>query len=146
MSLLSFILNLLWLFTGGLWMAFGWLVAAVIMAITIIGLPWARAALTIARYTLFPFGYTAVRRDEYYGREDLGTGALGAIGNIVWLVLAGWWLAIGHLVSAVGLALTIIGLPFAWAHLKLTALALWPIGKDIVPVEDAERRRWYIAR
>jgi uncharacterized membrane protein YccF (DUF307 family) len=115
------------------------------MAITIIGLPWARAALTIARYTLFPFGYTAVRRDEYYGREDLGTGALATLGNVIWFLLAGWWLAIGHLVSAVGLALTVIGLPFAWAHLKLTALALWPIGKDIVPVDEAERHSWRMA-
>jgi uncharacterized membrane protein YccF (DUF307 family) len=146
MSLLSFLLNVVWLFTGGIWMALGWLIAAIIMAITIIGLPWARAALTIARYTLFPFGFTAVRRDDYYGREDLGTGAIGMLGNVIWFVLAGWWLALGHLVSAVGLAITIIGLPLAWAHLKLAALALWPIGKEIVPVEEAGRDRWGLAR
>jgi uncharacterized membrane protein YccF (DUF307 family) len=139
MSLLSFLLNLLWLVTGGIWMALGWLLAAIIMAVTIVGLPWARSALTIARYALLPFGYTAVRRDEKYGREDLGTGAFGTLGNLLWLVFAGWWLALGHLVAAVALAVTIIGIPFAWAHLKLAGLALWPIGKDIVPNESFAR-------
>ncbi|SMF80033.1 Uncharacterized membrane protein YccF, DUF307 family [Azospirillum oryzae] len=140
MSLLSLLLNVLWLFTGGIWMAVGWLLAAVLMALSIVGLPWARSALTIAHYTLLPFGQTAVRRDEFRGREDMGTGALGFIGNIVWFVLAGWWLALGHLISAVGLAITIIGLPFAWAHLKLALLALWPVGTEIVPSDDAGRR------
>jgi inner membrane component-like transport protein len=79
-----------------------------------------------------PFGYKAVPRDEYSGREDIGTGPLGVIGNIVWLLLAGWWLALGHLVTAILLAVTIMGVPFAWAHLKLAGLALWPIGKAIV--------------
>jgi hypothetical protein len=82
-------------------MALGWVVAAVVMAITIVGLPWARAAFNIAAYTLLPFGYKAVPRDEYLGREDVGTGPLGVIGNIVWLLLAGWWLALGHLVTAI---------------------------------------------
>jgi uncharacterized membrane protein YccF (DUF307 family) len=140
MSILSLLLNILWIVFGGLWMALGWVIAAVIMAITIIGLPWARAALTIAAYALLPFGYRAVARDQHYGREDIGTGPLGVIGNIVWLVLAGWWLALGHLLTAIVLALTIIGIPFAWAHLKLAGLALWPIGKAIVPIEDAPLR------
>ncbi|CAO3446548.1 YccF domain-containing protein [Azospirillum sp.] len=141
MPLLSLLLNALWLITGGIWMALGWLLAAVLMALSIIGLPWARSALTIALYTLLPFGQTAVRRDEFRGREDMGTGALGFIGNVVWFVLAGWWLAAGHLIAAVGLAITIIGLPFAWAHLKLALLALWPVGTEIVPADDADRRR-----
>jgi uncharacterized membrane protein YccF (DUF307 family) len=140
MGPVSLLLNILWLVLGGVWMAFFWLVSAVVMALTIIGLPWARAALNIASYTLFPFGRTAVPRDEFYGQEDLGTGLLGLIGNIIWLVLAGWWLALGHLVTAVALAVTIIGLPFAWAHLKLAGLALWPIGKVIVTIDEAERR------
>jgi len=133
MSALSFLLNVLWIVCGGLWMAVAWMVAAVIMAITIIGLPWTRAAFNIALYTLLPFGQRAVSRAEYYGYEDLGTGPLGMIGNIIWLILAGWWLALGHLVTAVLLAITIIGIPFAWAHLKLAGIALWPIGKMIVP-------------
>jgi uncharacterized membrane protein YccF (DUF307 family) len=132
MSPLSFLLNLLWIVFGGLWMALGWVVAAVIMAITIIGLPWARAAFNIASYTLLPFGRKAVSRAEHLGTHDIGTGPFGLLGNIVWLVLAGWWLALGHLLTAILLAVTIIGIPFAWAHFKLAGIALWPIGKIIV--------------
>ena len=140
MSPLSILLNLLWIVFGGLWMAVGWLVAAVIMAITIIGIPWARAAFNIASYTLLPFGRKAVSRAEHLGTHDAGTGFFGFLGNIVWLVLAGWWLALGHLIFAVLLAVTIIGIPFAWAHLKLAGIALWPIGKMIVDADDAPLR------
>ena len=133
MSFTSFLLNLLWILVGGLWMAVGWIIAAILMAITIIGLPWARAAFNIASYTLLPFGQKAVSRAEHTGRQDIGTGPLGFLGNVLWLVLAGWWLALAHLVTAILLAVTIIGIPFAWAHLKLAGLALWPIGKMIVP-------------
>ena len=136
MSAMAILLNLLWIAFGGLWMAVGWVIAAIVMAITIIGLPWARAAFNIAAYTLLPFGQKAVSRADYLGRHDVGTGPLGFIGNVVWFVLAGWWLALGHLVTAILLAVTIIGIPFAWAHLKLAGLALWPVGKVIVPVED----------
>jgi uncharacterized membrane protein YccF (DUF307 family) len=128
MSAFSLLLNVLWIVFGGLEMAAAWLIAALIMAITIVGIPWARAALTIALYTLLPFGHTVVDRPT-----GIGAGPLGFLGNIIWLVLAGWWLALGHLIAAILLAVTIIGLPFAWAHLKLAGLALWPIGKDIVP-------------
>ncbi len=134
MSPLSLLLNLLWILLGGFYMAVGWAFAALIMAITIVGLPWSFSALTIALYTLLPFGHTVVSRAEYTGREDIGTGPLGLVGNLIWLVLAGWWLALGHLITAVLLAITIIGLPFAWAHFKLAGLALWPIGKTVVPV------------
>jgi uncharacterized membrane protein YccF (DUF307 family) len=132
-TVIALLLNVLWIVFGGLWMAVGWLVAMCIMAITIIGIPWARAAFNIALYTLLPFGQKAVPRAEYTGQEDVGSGPLGLIGNLLWLVLAGWWLALGHLIIAIGLAITIIGIPFAWAHLKLAGLALWPIGKMIVP-------------
>lgn len=141
MSLLSLILNILWVLTGGLWMAGGWLIAALLMVVSIVGIPWARSAVTIAWYTLLPFGQTAVRRDEFRGREDLGTGALGLIGNVLWFVLAGWWLALGHLFAAVALAITIVGLPFAWAHLKLAGIALWPVGTEIVTADEVEMRR-----
>src|SRR5208282_1860331 len=136
----SLLLNVLWIVFGGLWMAIGWLIAAVVMAITIIGLPWAWAAFNIASYTLLPFGRKAVSRAEYSGRGDIGTGPFGLLGNIVWLVLAGWWLALGHLITAILLALTIIGIPFAWVHLKLAGLALWPIGKMIVDADDVPLR------
>jgi uncharacterized membrane protein YccF (DUF307 family) len=129
----SIALNILWILLGGAWMAVAWVVAAIIMAITIIGIPWARAAFNIAVYTLLPFGQTAVRRDRVTGQSDLGTGPLGLIGNVIWLVLAGWWLALGHVLTAILMACTIIGIPFAWAHLKLAGIALWPIGRVIVP-------------
>jgi uncharacterized membrane protein YccF (DUF307 family) len=125
MSLLSLLLNILWLICGGLVAALAWVIAAVIMAITIIGLPWSFAALRIALYTLLPFGH------EMRTRRDAGV--LSTLGNIVWFVLAGWWLALGHLLLAVALALTIIGLPFAWAHLKLAGASLFPVGTEIVP-------------
>src|SRR5438445_12775100 len=133
MSAMSLLLNLLWIVFGGAWMAVGWLIAAVIMAITIIGIPWARAAFNIAVYTLLPFGQKAVSRDMVTGQSDIGTGPLGLIGNLIWLVLAGWWLALAHVITAIILAATIIGIPFAWAHLKLAGIALWPLGRVIMP-------------
>ena len=92
----SILLNILWILLGGAWMAAGWVIAAVIMAITIIGIPWARAAFNIAVYTLLPFGQRAVNRDMVTGQSDIGTGPLGLLGNLIWLVLAGWWLALAH--------------------------------------------------
>jgi uncharacterized membrane protein YccF (DUF307 family) len=125
MSPISLVLNMLWLVCGGLAAAFGWLIAAGLMAITIIGLPWSLAALRIALYTLLPFGH------EMRSRRDAGL--LSSLGNIVWFLLAGWWLAIVHLLLALALAITIIGLPFAWAHLKLAGASLAPVGKEVVP-------------
>src|SRR3954466_10424473 len=125
MSPFSFLLNILWLIFGGLAAALAWVIAAAIMAITIIGLPWAFAAMRIALYTLLPFGH------EIRSRPDAGM--LSLLGNIIWFVLAGWWLAIAHLILAVALAITIIGIPFAWAHLKLAGASLFPVGKEVVP-------------
>jgi len=87
-------------------------------------------------YTLLPFGLKAVSRPEYYGTDNVGTGPLGLVGNVIWFVLAGWWLALGHVITAIPLAVTIIGFPFAWAHLKLEGIALWPIGKIIMPASN----------
>jgi uncharacterized membrane protein YccF (DUF307 family) len=137
MSPINLVLNVLWVVFGGVWMAAGWLIAAVIMAITIIGLPWARAALTIAIYTLLPFGHTVIDRPP-----GAAGGLLGLVGNLIWLVLAGWWLALGHLITALGLAITIIGLPFAWAHLKLAGISLWPVGREVISTEEAHRMPW----
>jgi len=121
---MSLILNILWIVFGGLVAALGWVLAALLMAITLVGLPWMPSALRIAGYTLLPFGQHVERRDP---------GPLSLLGNIVWFVLAGWWLALGHLILALACALTIIGLPFAWAHLKLAGLSLAPVGTEIVP-------------
>src|SRR5262249_61894373 len=90
MSFISLLLNGLWIVCGGLWMAIGWGIAGIIMAITIIGLPWARAAINIAGYTLLPFGYKAGSRAEYFGREDIGTRPLRGVRNGIWLGLPGW--------------------------------------------------------
>ena len=125
MSPLNFLLNILWLIFGGLLAAVAWVVAALIMAITIIGIPWCFSALRIALYTFLPFG------QEMRSRPDAGV--LSVVGNIIWFVFAGWWLAIIHLVRALGLAITIIGIPFAWAHLKLAGASLAPVGTEIVP-------------
>ena len=124
-SPLRLLLNVLWLVCGGFVAGIGWLIAGAIMALTIIGLPWCFAAFRIAFYTFLPFG------QEIRPRSDAGV--LSVIGNIVWFILAGWWLALAHIVLAILLALTIIGLPFAWAHLKLAGASLFPVGKEIVP-------------
>ena len=121
------ILNVVWLVFGGLWLALGYLLAAVICFLLIVTIPFGFASLRIASYALWPFGRTIVER------PGAGTGSL--IGNVIWMLLCGIWLAIGHLVSAVAMALTIIGLPLALANLKLIPVSLVPLGKEIVPVD-----------
>jgi uncharacterized membrane protein YccF (DUF307 family) len=109
--------------------------------VTIVGIPWARASFVIGQFSFFPFGKEAISRKELHQEDDIGTGALGLLGNIVWFVFAGLWLAIGHLASAVACFVTIIGIPFALQHLKLAGIALAPIGKTIVTTELAEAAR-----
>ncbi len=87
MPLILFILNVLWFITGGVLAGLAWVLAGVIMAITIVGLPWARSCFMLARFSFWPFGYDIISRDTLYGREDLGTGALGTVGNVIWFVL-----------------------------------------------------------
>jgi uncharacterized membrane protein YccF (DUF307 family) len=128
-------LNILWFILGGFWMGLAWLLAGILMIVTIVGIPWARAAFNVASFSFWPFGRVAVDRRFLTGRDDIGTGAIGVIGNVVWFLLAGWWLALGHLVAAVACAITIIGIPFALQHVKLALLAVAPIGQEIVPVE-----------
>jgi uncharacterized membrane protein YccF (DUF307 family) len=125
MSPLAVLLNVLWLICGGLPAAIGWVIAAGIMALTIIGLPWCFAALRIALYTFLPFGHAMRSRPD--------AGLTSSLGNVIWFIFAGWWLALAHLVIAIALALTIVGLPFAWAHLKLAGASLFPVGTEIVP-------------
>lgn len=138
--MLAFLLNIIWVVLGGFVMFLGWMLAGVIMVVTIIGIPWARSAFTIGVYALWPFGREAVDRAQVTGRQDLGTGPLGLIGNILWFLVAGWWLALGHLLSALALVITIIGIPLAWAHVKLAMVSLFPIGKMIVDKDRA--RSW----
>ncbi len=115
-------------------MGLAWLFIGILAYISIIGIPWARACFTIGIFAFFPFGQTIVARDDLTGREDIGTGAFGTLGNIIWFIFAGLWLAIGHLISALLCFVTIIGIPFGLQHLKLAQLAVAPIGKTIVPL------------
>jgi uncharacterized membrane protein YccF (DUF307 family) len=125
------VLNVIWLIFGGLWLALGYFVAALICFLLIVTIPFGFAALRIASYALWPFGRTII------DKPGSGTGAL--IGNVIWLVLCGVWLAIGHLVSALAMAVTIIGIPLALANLKLIPVSLLPLGKEIVPVDQPNR-------
>lgn len=120
------ILNVIWLVFGGLWMAVGYLAAALVCLLLIITIPFGFASLRIASYALWPFGRTIV------DKPTAGSGAL--IGNVIWVVLFGVWLAIGHILSAAAMALTIVGIPLALANLKLIPVSLMPLGKQIVPV------------
>jgi uncharacterized membrane protein YccF (DUF307 family) len=122
------VLNIIWLVFGGLWMAVGYLAAALISFLLIITIPFGFASLRIASYALWPFGRTIV------DKPTAGTGTGTAIGNVIWVLLFGIWLAIGHLVSAAAMAVTIIGIPLALANLKLIPVSLMPLGKEIVPV------------
>ena len=127
------LLNLLWFVLGGLVMGLGWALAGILCAITVVGLPWARSCFVLARFSLWPFGQEAVSRRELTGRADLGTGPLGLVGNGLWFLLAGWWLAMGHLGSALACFITIIGIPFGIQHIKLARIALAPVGMTVVP-------------
>jgi uncharacterized membrane protein YccF (DUF307 family) len=121
------ILNVIWLILCGLWMCLGNFLAGLILCVTIIGIPFGIAAFRIGVYALWPFGYTAVER------RDAGAGSL--VGNVLWVILAGWWLALGHIVTGLILCVTIIGIPFGIANFKLIPLSLMPLGKEIVPTD-----------
>jgi uncharacterized membrane protein YccF (DUF307 family) len=131
---LRFIANVIWFLFGGVLMGLGWWLAGLVAALTIVGIPWARACFVIGKFSFWPFGSEAVSRAELSGRGDLGTGPLGFLGNLIWFLLAGWWLAVGHVASALACFITIIGIPFGLQHLKLAVIALAPIGMAVVPV------------
>lgn len=126
------ILNVIWFVLAGFWMALGYALAAVIMFILIITIPFGVAALRIGVFALWPFGKTVIRRGD--------AGAGSTIGNVIWFVLAGWWLILMHLITGVALCLTIIGIPLGLANFKLIPVTLTPFGRDIVSVEEAELR------
>ena len=131
--MISALLNILWVVLGGFVMALGWWLAGLLCAITIIGLPWARSCFVIGRFSLWPFGQNAVNRRDLSGRGDLGTGPLGLLGNVLWFLVAGWWLAIGDLSSAMACFITLVGFPFGIQHIKLALIALAPVGMTVVP-------------
>ena len=125
------LLNLIWLIFGGLVMAFGYAVVALVMFLLIITIPFGIASARIALFCLWPFGRTLVRRPD--------AGAASVIGNVIWFILAGWWLAIGHVITGVLMCITIIGIPLGLANFKLIPVSLMPFGREIVDLEQASR-------
>lgn len=129
--------NFLWFILGGVFMGILWWIMGLICFISIIGIPWAKACFVIGQFTFFPFGKEAISRKELHQTEDIGTSGFGVIGNIIWFLLFGLWLSIAHIASAIFCFITIIGIPFGIQHLKLAAIALFPIGQTIVDKEIA---------
>lgn len=129
---MRFIGNALWFILGGALMGLAWWLAGLLAFISIIGIPWGKACFVIGKFTFFPFGKEAVSRRYINNKGDIGTGTLGTIGNVIWFLFAGIWLAIGHFLSAVACFITVIGIPFGIQHLKLAGIAIAPIGKAIV--------------
>jgi uncharacterized membrane protein YccF (DUF307 family) len=130
-DLVRLLLNMIWLVFGGLVMAFGYAVVALVMFVLIITIPFGIASARIALFCLWPFGRTLVRRSD--------AGAASLVGNVIWFILAGWWLAIGHLITGVFMCTTIIGIPLGLANFKLIPVSLTPLGRDIVDLEHARR-------
>lgn len=126
------LLNIIWLVFAGFWMGMGYLLAGVLLCITIIGIPWGIASFRIAAYAFWPFGYTVV------AKPTAGVGSF--LGNVIWFLLAGLWLAIGHIVSGVLLCATIIGIPMGIVDFKMVPVSLAPLGKQIVRICDPEAR------
>ena len=130
MTVVRLILNIIWLVLSGIWLAILYTLAGVLMCLLIITIPFGIQAFKLAGYALWPFGRTVVMKGD--------AGVPSAIGNVLWLVLIGWWLALAHVLTAIALALTIIGIPFASANLKLIPMALWPMGREVVPIGELE--------
>lgn len=129
---MSLIGNILWFILGGAVMGIGWWIVGLLAYLSIIGIPWGKACFVIGQFAFMPFGKEAVSRTYIYTKDDIGTGALGTLGNVIWFIFAGVWLAIGHLLSALVCFITIIGIPFGIQHLKLASIAVAPIGKTII--------------
>ncbi|MFI7297833.1 YccF domain-containing protein [Streptomyces sp. NPDC050121] len=128
MKLFNLLLNIIWLVFCGIWMAIGYLIAALICFVLIVTIPFGIASLRIAGFVIWPFGRTTVERP--------GAGAGSFIGNVIWVIFAGWWLALAHLVTSIPLFLSIIGIPFGWANLKLIPISLMPLGREVVPTDQ----------
>jgi uncharacterized membrane protein YccF (DUF307 family) len=122
------ILNLIWLVLCGWWMSLAYFFAGIICFILIITIPFGIASWRIAAYALWPFGRTIERRHD--------AGVMSAIGNVIWIIFFGWWLAIGHIIAAIEMFITIIGIPLGIAQLKMVPISLLPLGARIVPTSD----------
>lgn len=131
--------NILWFILGGVVLGLAWCFYGVLCFVSIVGIPWGRACFTMANFCFCPFGREAVNREYIKGKKDIGTGIFGTIGNVIWCVFAGIWLALGHLISGVICCVTIIGIPFGLQHFKIAGLALMPVGMTIVPKDSLRR-------
>jgi uncharacterized membrane protein YccF (DUF307 family) len=131
------LLNIIWLLLCGIWLALGYALAGIICCILIVTIPFGLAAFRIADFSLWPFGRQLVKRAD--------AGVASIIGNIIWIIFAGWWLALAHIVTAVALAVTIIGIPLAVANLKLIPVSLVPLGRVIVPADAGQDQRESVA-
>jgi uncharacterized membrane protein YccF (DUF307 family) len=130
---MRFLLNVIWLVFGGLFLALGYALAGVVCFVLIVTIPFGLAAFRMASYTLWPFGRTTIPKPT--------AGALSVVGNIIWFLVAGWWLALGHIVSAIAQFVTIIGIPLGIANLNLVPVSLFPLGHEIVDADDIRVRR-----
>lgn len=122
------VLNLIWLVLSGIWLALAYALAGLLMCVLIITIPFGVASFRLAHYVLWPFGRTLVPRP--------GAGTPSLVGNVIWFLLVGLWMAIAHIVLGIGLCLTIIGIPLGIGNFKLAVVALAPLGKEIVSVDD----------
>jgi uncharacterized membrane protein YccF (DUF307 family) len=122
------LLNVIWLVLAGFWMALGYVAAGIICCILIITIPFGLASFRIAAFALWPFGKTVVKKPS--------AGAGSCVGNAIWLIFAGWWLALGHLLTGIALCITILGIPFGFANFKLIPVSLLPLGREIVNTDD----------
>ncbi|WP_022939906.1 YccF domain-containing protein [Psychromonas hadalis] len=139
--MIALIGNIIWLLFGGIFMGLAWWLMGLLALCTIVGIPWAKACFIIGNFSFMPFGKEPIERKYLTGSDDIGTGEWGLVGNVIWCIVAGIWLALGHLISAVACAITIIGIPFAIQHLKLAIISFAPIGQTIVSKEIAEAAR-----
>lgn len=133
--------NLIWFVFGGVIMGLAWCFFGILAFLSIVGIPWGRSCFVMAGFSFFPFGKEAISRDELTLSEDIGTGGLGMLGNIIWFIFAGFWLALGHVFSAIACFVTIIGIPFSLQHLKLAGISIAPVGKTVVTKEVAAAAR-----
>ena len=138
---MSAIGNLIWFICGGVFMGLFWWFCGLIAFLSIVGIPWGRACFVIGNFSFLPFGKEAIRRDELTEQQDIGTQLPGMVGNVLWFLFAGFWLALGHVISALLCFFTIIGIPFGIQHLKLAGISISPIGKTIVSKEIAAAAR-----